>query len=57
MSGYASKPMRTLSWNIAHRETHWRASTSDSELDVEVLQEAGPPSSSVFFGRRMSREA
>jgi hypothetical protein len=35
--------MRLLSWNMAHRETHWRDVTADTEVDVALLQEAVPP--------------
>jgi hypothetical protein len=35
--------MRLLSWNMAHREAHWRDVTADGEVDVALLQEAVPP--------------
>jgi hypothetical protein len=35
--------MRLLSWNMAHREVHWRDVTADGEVDVALLQEAVPP--------------
>jgi hypothetical protein len=35
--------MRLLSWNMAHREAHWRDVTADGAVDVVLLQEAVPP--------------
>jgi hypothetical protein len=41
--GYSSRSMRLLSWNMGHREAHWRDVTADDEVDVALLQEAVPP--------------
>jgi hypothetical protein len=35
--------MRLLSWNMAHREAHWRDVTADGGVDAALLQEAVPP--------------
>jgi hypothetical protein len=35
--------MRLLSWNMGHIERNWRTISSDSDVDVALLQEAVPP--------------
>ena len=41
--GVCSRPMRFLSWNMAHVQSHWSEVVGNKRIDVALLQEAVPP--------------